>query len=131
MHERRQRWWLRTFQLQDFGGLRRDAKVERELTRARGEQISEHRAEADAFPELGVGLANQREVRKGIVRLAVDPLGPNQSPLLHVTQMIVTDVLVPFEQLPSRDRGLTLDHRCRHYMTRMVDGGWCVVVRGR
>ena len=99
MHERGERRRLRTFQLEHFGRLRLDAEVERELTRARREQIAEHRAETDAFPELGVGLTNGGEVGEGIVRVAVDTFGPDQPPLLHVTQMILTDVLVSFEQL--------------------------------
>ena len=73
--------------------------------------VSEMNA-ANAFPEIGtlqigVGVANDRQIWKSVKRLAGAVWGTDESPLLHVTQVIVAEVRVPLQQLATRKRGCT------------------------
>ena len=58
-----------------------------------------------------VGLANDRQIGKRVAGLPAARLGTNESPLLHVAQMILAHACIPFEQLPPGCRSRTGGHR--------------------
>ena len=86
--------------------------------------MPQHRAEARALGKLRVGIADEGHVRERVGALAVRArLLANEPPLLHVAQVIVTDVLVALEHLPSRDRRCTGRHHVTQYNPPMLLAG--------
>ena len=86
--------------------MRVDPEIERELAFARGEEAAKHRPEARALAELRVSLTDHREIGKRVERLAVRAVRwTDQSPLLHVAEVILAQMLVAPEQLAAGDRG--------------------------
>ena len=87
-----------------LAGCAVDPEIEGQLTAARREQVAEHRAEARAAPPAPRrpdGRPPDRR-RRRTIRRARDAR-TDQSPLLHVAQMILAHVLVALEELTPRD----------------------------
>lgn len=102
IHEGRKRRQLAPLELEHLCRLRLNPEIERQLTRARCEEVAQHGPEGRALSEGLIGLSNDREIGECVIRFAVcASLWPDQSPLLHVAEMIFADVLVAFEQLTS------------------------------
>ncbi len=86
--------------MQHFGRLGLEPEIKRQLPSARGEQTAHDRAEGGASGELGVGLPDHRDVGEGVGQFTVyPPGGVNETPLLHIAQVIVSQMLAALEHL--------------------------------
>ena len=78
------------------------------------EKLSEHRPETQAFRERLLRLTDRRKVLKRVARWATRALlGPNQSPLLHVPQVVFAYMSVPLEELTPRRGNRAGGHHAR------------------
>ncbi len=58
-----------------------------------------------AAGQLRIRLADDRKIGKRVERFPVAERRTDQSPLLHVAEVVLAQVLVPLEQLTTSDRG--------------------------
>ena len=91
--------------MENLGWLRGTPEVEGQLTLARGQQVPQDGTERRTVGQFGIGLTDDRQVGETEHRFTVQTLRTDQSPLLHVPQLIVADMLVPLEDLATRSRG--------------------------
>jgi len=91
VHQYGQGRGVRPLELQHFGRLGLEPEIKRQLPSARGEQTAHDRAEAGAAREIGVGLPDHRDIGEGVGQFTVYAAGGvNQTPLLHIAQVIVS-----------------------------------------
>ena len=120
LHESDERRWLAPPELQHFCGLGFNAKVQAQLPRPGREQIAQHRPELSAVPQRFVGLPNRGQISKGEELCSVGAaFGPDEPPLLHVTQMILAHVRAAIDQLPAGSEDGT---RGRHAAFTIIYG---------
>ena len=95
-------------ELKHFRGLGFEPEIEGQLADARRQQVAHDRAEARAVGQFGIGLPDHRDIGE---RVGTSPLprcaGLDEAPLLHVAQVIVSQMLAALEHLTTRDGGGT------------------------
>ena len=123
VHERRERRRLGARELQHLRGAGIAAEVEGELAGPRRHETPEHRAEARTIRKARIHLPDHGHVGKEVMGLALQALRLDEAELLHVAEVILVNVPVPLEDLPSRDRSLTDGRHRVHYNPEMLLAG--------
>jgi glucokinase len=116
---------FRSLELDDLRRLRIEPEIERQLPATRRQQISNDCAEAGAVAQLGICLPNDCQIPERIEHFAMGTMrGLDEPPLVHVAQVIVAQVRVSLEYLPTRDSAWTRSGHCAtHYNPVMVLAG--------
>jgi len=105
-----QRGGLAPCQLQHLGRLRLDTKIERKLPRPRCDKLSQHRTKAHPLGQHLVGLSHDRQILKRVRGVFPSRLRTDETPLLHVAQMVFADAWIPSEKLAPECRSRTDGH---------------------